>query len=205
MNQDHVPEFKKVFGAVSVVLFTPTMTDILVCEDYEKGFRGRRRLSLPGGTVDPNDNEDMRKTAFRELAEETGVVLSGEQIIETPFSVPLADGLCKKWFAGICPEEHMALRPTGTFQDVARNGVTRYMQVLGPPYWIGVHELLRLPPKGFCPDDRSYLHYSQVRGVVETIMYLKAAGLDRKHPGFDRLWKEHGNRVSLLRQRMSRD
>lgn len=205
MNLDQVPEFKKGFGAVSVVLFSPSMSEILVCEDYEKGSRGRRRLSLPGGTVDPSDGDDMKKTAFRELEEEAGVALSGEQIIETPFAVRFPDGSSKKWYAGICPEAHTLLRRTGTFQDVPRNGTTRYMQVLGPPCWIGVKELLLLPPKGFCPDDRAYLHYSQIRGVVEVIVYLKAAGLDRKHQGFERLWKESGHKISSLRQRMSRD
>ncbi len=202
MNIQHgVPDFKKGRGAVSVVLMSENGRSILVCKDLEKGSPGRRRWSLPGGIAEPADLGDMLRTATRECKEETGILLAPGMLVETPHVVVFKDGSVKKWFAGIY-SENISLRTTGTLQEIKRNGVTQLMQVLGPPEWVPAEELMILPPQGYCPDDRFYLHHSQIKGLVEIILYLKGVNLDRRHAGFDFLWRKCGGKISTLRKRL---
>jgi len=194
-----VPEFKKRLGAVSVVVLSEDGTSILVCEDFEKGGRGQRRWSLPGGTVEESDCGDTFSTAIRELEEETGVCLSRNALVKIAFHEKFPNATKKEFFVALRPSG-IPLRTTGTWQVIERNGERVNMQVLGPPEWVKIEDILVLPPRGYSAEDKWYLHYSHVRGLVEAILYLHALGLDKKHLGFHDLWSRVGGRISNLRR-----
>jgi 8-oxo-dGTP pyrophosphatase MutT (NUDIX family) len=138
----------------------------------------------------------------RELEEETGVLLRPSDLVKVAYELKFEDGSTKSWFAGLY-DQHLPLRDTGTFQVIPRNGERIHMKVLGPPQWVLFEELLFLPPKGYCAENRRYLHYSHEKGLVETVLYLRGLALDSRHRGLRTLWTTFGPRISELRRRLN--
>ena len=75
---DSIREFKSSLPVAGVVLVNEQRQMLLVKEIYGKKKR-RRDLNFPMGKLDHDDNGDLKKTAIRELEEETGVALTEDE------------------------------------------------------------------------------------------------------------------------------
>ncbi len=116
--------------AVRVVL-TDDAGRVLLFEDSDPGVPGSRWWMTPGGGIDPG--ETLAQTAVRELAEETGLVLTEERLVG-----PVAERLVRHGFSDqvVTQEEWFFLVDVPSFVvDIAGHTEDERATVLGHRWW----------------------------------------------------------------------
>lgn len=116
--------------AVRVIVVSPD-DRVLLFEDSDPSIPGLTWWVTPGGGMDPGETE--RRTAVREMAEETGFVLAEDALIG-----PLATRYAVHGYTDQVLEQHESfyLAPVSSFQvDVAGHTVDEQVTLLGHRWW----------------------------------------------------------------------